>query len=247
MDKINELALKLDNNAQIINLLSRAVEIVTETSRFQIYVEQLISKQKKLVALNALLCQDITPNKDKLDSRKELADITFQVIRIIQAFAFNKKKINLQKRLKSFTSEYIQSCSDKELIIISKKIWLIANKYGGATTTPSRKRKYPVNSDNSTVNINFEKEYGLSPSIIKNLDEAKIRFIGSITSSKNDLKEKEKVARRIKFLLKQTEKLLTNKIDHILLLYKTEKPNFYQEYRWLRDNQIHEPVVGNMD
>ena len=72
----------------------------------------------------------------------------------------------------------------------------------------------------------------------KNLDEAKIRFVESINSCKDYIKEKEKVAKRIKFLFKQTEKLLANKIDNLLLPYKTERPNFYQEYRRLRENQM---------
>jgi len=239
MDKINKLALKLDNNAQIINLLSRGAEITIKFSRFQISVKQLISKQEKLVALNALFCQDITiPKKNKLDRREELAEISFQVVKILQVFALDKKNKNLQQRLKSITSGYIQSCSDKELIKISKKIWLIANKYGGATLTHVKKGKNSVSPDNSIANINCEKQYGLSHDIIKNLDEAKIRFVESINSCKDYIKEKEKVAKRIKFLFKQTEKLLANKIDNLLLPYKTERPNFYQEYRRLRENQM---------
>jgi hypothetical protein len=50
------------------------------------------------------------------------------------------------------------------------------------------------------------------------------------------LKGKTKTGNEIKKLMKETDKLLTNNIDRYVLLFNLDKPGFYKEYRWIREN-----------
>jgi len=248
MENIKNLTLKLDSNAQIINLLSRNIEILNKVSKFQVAVDQLNSNQKKLVDLLALLSKDITTiEKNKYDQRKELEDRTMSVIRIMQVFAHDKKKKKLQRRLYHLTSEYIQNCLDMELIKISKKIWLLANKFGGYALTFVNKIKSSLNPDNLKASNKFEKEFGLNPVMIKNIEEANIRFIEAMLLFQDEMEEKEKVAMKIKEINKKTKKLLTNKIDRFVLMFENENPCFFHEYRELREDQLYKQIKETND
>jgi len=248
MKNMKNLTLKLDGNAQIIGLLSRNIEILNKISKFQVAVEKLNSNQKKLVDLHTLISKDITAiEKVKNDRRKELEDRTMTVIRIMQVFAHDKKKKKLQRRLYHLTSEYVQNCLDMELIKISKKIWLIANKFGGYAFTFLSKIKSSLNPDNLKATNKFEKEFGLNASMIKNIEEANISFIEAMLLYLGEMEEKEKVAMKMKEINKQTKKLLANKIDRFALLFESENPVFYKEYRQLRDKQLQKPVKELLD
>jgi len=238
MKKIKNYAEKLDSYAEIISLLSNNNEIPKKISRFQIAVEQLNSNQKNLMELYPLLNKDITSSeKVKNKRRVELIEKHMPVIRIMQAFAFDKKKKNLQKQVEYLTSDYIQNCSDNELIKISKKIWLIATKNAGYATTYTDKIKSTLNPNESKANIKFKKEYGLKPEMIKNIEESNIKFIESLLIYKAEMKEKEKIAMKMKKINKQTKNLVTNKIDRFVLLFERENPSFFNDYSAIREKQ----------
>lgn len=227
---------KINSYDKIINLLSSNDQSLKKVSRFQKSVEELISNQKKLMVLYPQLSKDITATeKAKNKRRAVLIDKNLPVISIIQAFAFDKRKKGLQKRLDYLTLDYIKKCPDKELIKISKKIWLIATKYSGYATTYVDKIKSTLNPDISKAIIKFKKEYGLKPEMIKNIEDSNIKFIESVLLYQQGMKEKEKVAMQMKKVNKQTSNLLTKKIDRFVLLFEKESPHFYLEYRLLRE------------
>jgi hypothetical protein len=236
--KIKNYAEKLDSYAEIISLLSNNNEIPKKISRFQIAVEQLNSNQKNLMELYPLLNKDITSSeKVKNKRRVELIEKHMPVIRIMQAFAFDKKKKNLQKQVEYLTADYVQNCSDNELIKISKKIWLIATKNAGYATTYTDKIKSTLNPNETKAIIKFKKEYGLKPEMIKNIEESNIKFIESLLIYKAEMKEKEKIAIKMKKINKQTKNLLCNKIDSFVLLFERENPSFFNDYSDIREKQ----------
>lgn len=238
MENTKNYATKLDGYKQIISLLSGNNEILNKVSRFQTAAEQLSYNEKKLMDLQPLLSKDITSSEKVRNKRRgELIEKIMPVIRIMQVFAFDKKKKKLQKRLEYLTLEYVQNCSDNKLIKISKKIWLIAIKYGEYSTTFISKIKSSLNPDKSKTNIKFKKEYGLTPDMIKNIEDSNIRFIESMLLYQGGLKEKEKVAMKMKKINKQTENLISNKLDRFVLLFEKQNPNFYSEYCVLREKQ----------
>ena len=242
---------KLDRNAQIIGVLSGNVEVWNKISKFQSVVDQLESNQKRLLDLNALLCKDLSSiEKDKNDRRKELEDRIMIVVRILQVFAHDKKKSKLQQRLYYITPEYVPDYLDLELIKISRKIWMIANKYGGYGLTFISKINSALNPKNLNTEKKFEKEFGLSPDMIKNLEEAIISFIKAMLLYNKEMDEKGKAALKMKKINKRTKKLLTNKIDRFVLMFENDNPAFYNEYFDLKDHfykQIKEALNEETD
>jgi hypothetical protein len=239
MTNLKNFDSKVEENVQIIEVLARNSDVLNKVSRFKDHFEKLNDFQKKLIDLNILINKDISSiEKDKNDLRNELLDKTLTVIRVMQVFANDRKKKNLQIKLEHLTSEYLQESSDMELVKISKKIWLVANKHGGYATTFINKIKLALNPAHHKVNIKFEKKYGLIPEMIKNIEDASIKFIESMLFWREEVKQKEVASREMKKLFKQTKKLLTNKIDRFSLLFETKNPLFYKEYRQLRDSQL---------
>ncbi len=237
MENIGNFTLKMDRNMQVIGILSRHAEVWNKISKFQAAVDQLNSNQEKLVDLQALLNKDITTiEKTKNERRKELEDRTMTLVRIMQVFAHDKKKGKLQRKLYHLTYEYVENCLDLELINISKEIWLDANKFGGYALTFKSKIKSALNPDLLKATDKFEKEFGLSADMIKNLEEATLNFIKAMIPYNGEMAEKEKVAMKMKEINKKTKKLLTNKIDRFVLMFENENPDFCKEYHELRED-----------
>ena len=233
--KINTL--KLDNNKQVINVLSKNSVSASKISKFQTAIEQLSSNQKKLEELYALLGKgNDSTEKAKNDRRNELLKKAIPVITIMQIFAYDKKKKDLQHRLEDLTSENLQNCPDIELIKVTRKLWMIANKYGGYSLAYIRKIKKSLNAEKSKALIKLEKEYGLIPNMIKNIEEANINIIESMLRHEDEIKEKEKIVRKIKKIDSQSDSLLKNKIDRFVLLCENENPEFYNGYQKVRKN-----------
>ena len=243
MENTGNFALKMDRNAQVISILSRNAEVWKKVSKFQEAVDRLISNQEKLVELQALLNKDITvTEKAKNERRKELEDRTMTVVRIMQVFAHDKKKGKLQRKLYHLTYEFIENCMDLELVEISKEIWLIANKFGGYALTFVSKIKAALDPENSKATNKFEKEFGLNPGMIKNLEEAILSFIKAMIPYNEEMAEKGKVVIKMKEINKKTKKLLTNKIDRLVLMFENENPGFYKEYHDLREDHYYKHV-----
>lgn len=238
MENNQNYAAQIDGYDKIINLLSSKDQMVKKVSRFEKAVQELISHHKKLMELQPQLSKDITKTeKAKNKQRTELIDKNLPVLRIIQAFAFDKKKKGLQNRLEYITLGYLKMCPDKELIKISKKIWLVATKYSGYATTYADKIKTTLKPDESNVNIKFNKQYGLKPEMIKNIEDSNIKFIESMLLYQDEIKEKEKVGMKMKKINKQTKNLLSNKIDRFALLFEKENQKFFLEYRAIREKR----------
>ena len=235
--KINTL--ELDTNAQIINVLSNNIDVVGKISGFQIAVDRLNSNQKKLVDLNAQLIKDPDNiEKTKNESRNNLVKIVSPVITILQIFAFDKKRKNLLKQLESLSNEFLQNCSDIELVNISKQIWKTANKFGGYSLAYILKTKSSLNSGKLKAVHLFEKEYGLIPDMIKNIEGANIKFIETLLIYKEELSKKEKIIRKIKKISNKNSKLLINKIDRFVVLCADTNSEFYRLYYKAREHQL---------
>lgn len=243
MEKVENFTLKLDRNTQVISVLSRHAEVWNKVSKFQTAVDQLNSNQGKLMELQALLNKDISAIEKIINTnRKELEDRTMSVVRILQVFAHDKKKKKLQSQLYHLTSDYIENCLDLELVNISKKIWLMANKFGGYAITFVSKIKAALKPDNLKTANKFEKEFGLGSDMIKNLEEAILSFIKAMLQYNREMDEKETVAIKMKKLNKKTKKMLSNKIDRFVLMFENENPGFYKEYHELREDHYYKLV-----
>ena len=230
--------LQMDSNAQIISLLSKNSEITNKISGLRNALQQLSSNQKKMADLFLVFGKEKKSiNKAKNDFKNELVERIMTVVTIMHIFAYDKKKRNLKKQLLMLTPEYLKNCSDDKLTKISKKIWMIANKFGGNSLAFIKKNKSSLNAFRSRATL-LKNEYGLMPEMIKNIEEAYIKFLETLLLYEDEMKEKKKVARKINKLGKQTEKLLANKIDRYVQLFKIENPLFYKDYYMARENKL---------
>ena len=244
MAKIKNFDSKLEGITQVIGILSKNHEMLKKISRFHDHYEVLTSIHEKLIGLNALYNKDIAALENIKNERKSaLIDNTMTVVRVIQVFATDKKKKNLQFRLEHLTPEFLHDCPDMGLIKVSKKVWLIANQYGGYATTFVNKIKSALNPENSKANLIFEEKYGLIPEMIKNIEESNIGFIESMLQYQEAIKEKELIANEMKLYFKQSKKLLTNKIDKFALLFESKNPLFFKQYSLEREKQNKRPVA----
>ena len=242
MKDFKDYNLILDRNAQLIDVLSRNIEVWNKVSKFQAAVDQLKSNQKKLLKLNALLCKDLTSiEKEKNDRRKELEDRTMTVVRILQNFAHDKQKIKLQERLYYVIPENVQNYLDAGLINVSKKIWKDANKYGEYEQTFIRKINSALHPTKLDSINKFQKEFGLSPDMIKNLEEDILNFITAMHPYNEEIDKMVEVALKMKKINKKTKKLVTNKIDRLVRNFENDNPAFYNEYFDLKDH-FYKPI-----
>lgn len=243
MEKIENFTSKMDRNAQVIGILSRYAGVWNMVPKFQAAVDRLISNQDKLVELYALLIADVSEIENaKQVQRKELQDRTMSVVRIMQVFAHDKKKGKLQGKLYHLTNEYVENCLDLELLEISKEIWLIVNKFGGYALTFKSKITAAFDPEHVRATSKFEKEFGLNPEMIKNLEEAILSFIKAMIPYNEELAKKEKAATKMKEINKKTKKLLANKIDGFVLMLEDQNPGFYKEYVELREDHHYKHV-----
>ena len=214
MEKILDFNSKLEGNAQLISILSQNLETLNKVSRFHDHYQVLTANHEKAISLNESYTKDVTSLVNaKNDRRAALIENATSVVRVMQAFAIDKKKKNLQFRLEHLTPEFFHDCSDMELVKISKKTWLMANHYGGFAITFKDKIKFAFNPENSNANIKFEKKYGLIPEMLNHIEESTIRFIESMVQYQMEKSKKEHLANEMKSNFRQSKKLIANKID----------------------------------
>jgi len=238
MEKIKDFNSKLDKNAQLISVLSQNLEILNKVSRFHDHYQVLTANHERAISLHDAYTKDITSLVNtKNDRRSLLIDNATSIVRVLQAFAIDKKKKSLQFRLEHLTSEFFHDCSDMELVKISKKIWLTANQYGGFAITFNDKIKFALNPENSNTNIKFEKKYGLIPEMIHHIEEATINFIDTMVQYQKEKSEKEHLASEMKTNFRQSKKLIANKIDKFAVLFEKKNPQFFNQYVQAREKQ----------
>ncbi len=238
--------LKLDSYQQVIKVLSKNVETAAKISRFQNGLDQLYSNQKKLVDLQSRLSNgDNNTEKVKENNRIDLMQKTLPVLTILQIFAYDKKKKKLSKQVEDLSLEYLQYCSDFQLLNASRKIWKFANKYGGYSLAYMGKIKSSLHVDKLKAIDKLESQYGLMPFMIKNMEEANIRFIESLLLYDAEMKGKDKILKKIKKVYNQTENLLTNKIDRFVSLTESENPELFKEYQTARTDLLQHEIKEN--
>lgn len=234
---LSKLNSRISGNTQIIKILSKNGEI-SNIPGFLVAFRQLNSSQKKINDKFSIFSSDsMTLEKARNNSRKELLEAIMPVVNIMQIFAFDRKKKKLRKQLESFNTEYFQKCSDKKLVNISKKIWMISNKYCGYTLDFFNKNKSLINAYKSKSSF-LKNRYGLTTEMIRKIEEANIKFIESLLLYEDELTEKNKILKNVKKADRKIEKLLEYKIDRYMSLFENVNPDLFKEYQKLRLEQF---------
>jgi hypothetical protein len=222
---------KIESYQSISKVLAHYKKLIENVKGFSDCVEEFNDNISKLLKLQTLAAKDTSLTEDaKSKCRSILIEKTLPVITILKIFAFDQKKQRLTKKLEKFTSQKLQKCSDVELTNSIQDIWHMVNKFGGYSYTFEDKLKIKKIASNVRVVAKLEKNYGLDPTILKDLEEAFLSFTNAFYTYENELSEKISVIKKIKKNLERTEELIDSRLDLYVSLFDTKSPEFSKAY-----------------
>jgi len=166
------------------------------------------------------------------EKRETLIILGTPVVNIILAYSHDKKEKKLLKKM-NLSKNKLEKSKDSDLIEECKTIYKAAKKLYKKSIAEKE------NSENKSVKI---LEYGLSEKMIIDLQTAVNDFIKSRLALHEAIQGKDKMEKQITTILKKNEKLLKNKMDLLISIFETSKPDFFKAYMEARVIQIAEPV-----
>jgi len=166
------------------------------------------------------------------EKRETLIILGTPVVNIILAYSHDKKEKKLLKKM-NLSKNKLEKSKDSDLIEECKTIYKAAKKLYKKSIAEKE------NSENKSVKI---LEYGLSEKMIIDLQTAVNDFIKSRLALHEAIQGKDKMEKQITTILKKNEKLLKNKMDLLISIFETSKPDFFKAYMEARVIQITEPV-----
>jgi hypothetical protein len=177
--------------------------------------------------------KDLHPLLSAMFEKRELLIMSgTPVVNIIIAYSHDKKEKKLLKKM-NISKNKLEKSKDSDLIEECKTTYKTAKKLYKKSIGDSE------NPDNKSVKI---LEYGLSEKMVVDLQTAVNDFIKSRLALHDAIQDKDKMDKQITTILKKNEKLLKNKIDLLISIFETSKPDFYKTYMEARVIQITEPV-----
>lgn len=227
--KINKQ--KIESCQLISDVLQDYQKQAENISAFNKAIEDLNTKTKKLLKLQSLAEKDnemVEVEKNKC--RNELIEKTLTVLTILKIYLYDQKKQKPERQLEKITPDVIQLCTDMVLINIVQKVWRIVNKYGGFSMVFVDNLKVKKIASNAKVISKLEKQYGLAPSMIRDMEEAYLLFINAFYIYEIELAEKRDLIKKIKKTSSRAEKLIENKLDRFVSLFEKKSPEFCQAY-----------------
>ncbi len=227
--KINKQ--KIESCQLISDVLQDYQKQAENISAFNKAIAELNTKTKKLFELQSLAEKDnglVEVAKNKC--RTELIEKTLTVLTILKIYVYDQKKQKPERQLEKITPYFIQQCTDMVLINIVQKIWRIVNKYGGFSMVFVNKLKLKKIASNAKVISKLEKQYGLAPLMIRDMEEAYLLFINAFYIYETELAEKMDLIKKIKKTSSRAEKLIENKLDRFVSLFEKKSPEFCQAY-----------------
>lgn len=222
---------KIESCQLISDVLQDYQKQAENISAFNKAIEDLNTKTKKLLKLQSLAEKDnemVEVEKNKC--RTELIEKTLTVLTILKIYVYDQKKQKPERQLEKITPDVIQQCTDMVLINIVQKVWRIVNKYGGFSLVFVDKLKVKKIASNAKVISKLEKQYGLAPSMIRDMEEAYLLFINAFYIYEIELAEKRDLIKKIKKTSSRAEKLIENKLDRFVSLFEKKSPEFCQAY-----------------
>lgn len=206
-------------------------------------IEELNLFTKKLIKLQPLAeMKNGEIEELKKNLRSELIEKSSIILTILKIFAYEQKKQKLKEQLFKINLKSLKTSSDLELVNNVQFIWQTANKYGGYMTPFFDKVKpKKIASNVQTIN-KLEQQYGLTPSMIKNLEETYLHFINLFSTIEKELSKKMTAIKKIVKTTSKTEELLENKLDLFASLFENKFPEFSKAYASARfpayENQV---------
>lgn len=169
--------------------------------------------------------------QDKTNIRKELIKQIDPVANLLKIYAFDYKKKNVYKKVQKFNAPYLVECSDMDLISAARKISKIAHQQVGYSLADmknvSRKK---IKNTSESIN-DMETGYGLTPEIIKNIENVYVRYIQSLVHFEDEMDSRKIIVNDIKKLHHKANNVLENNIDMFMQMHFIDDKELYMGYQ----------------
>jgi len=224
---------KLNMFNAVHSVMNDNKEIWTGVFQLKNVFEKFSVNTRHLTELKTEQEKDLQPLLSAMFEKRETLIISgTPVVNIILAYSHDKKEKKLLKKM-NLSKNKLEKSKDSDLIEECKTIYKAAKKLYKKSIAEKE------NSENKSVKI---LEYGLSEKMIVDLQTAVNDFIKSRLALHEAIQGKDKMDKQITSILKKNEKLLKNKMDLLISIFQTSKPDFFKAYMEARVIQITEPV-----
>jgi hypothetical protein len=223
---------KLNMYKAVFSVMNDHKEIWTGVFQLKSVFKKFSENLSRLTAFKTDQEMDLQPLLDAVFEKRDSLFVTVNpVVNILLAYANDIQKKELIKKIKLSKKELIKS-NDLDLIENSKIIYKTAKKL--LKKSVSEKEK----PDNKSVSII---DYGLNEKMIIDLKVATKEFAGTLLALHEGIQNKDLMDREISSILKKNDKMLKNKLDLLITIFETSKPDFYKSYMEAR--VIHKPEI----
>ena len=224
---------KLNMYNTVLGVMNDHKEVWTGVFQLKNVFEKFSGKTILLSELKTEQEKDLQPLLIAMFEKRETLIISgTPVVNIILAYSHDKGEKKLLKKM-NLSKNKLEKSKDSDLIEECKTIYKAAKMLFKKSITETE------NSENKSVNII---EYGLSEKMIVDLQAAVNDFIKSRLALHEAIQDKDKMDKQITSILKKNGKLLKNKMDLLISIFETSKPDFFKAYMEARVIQITEPV-----
>lgn len=209
----------LEKNLSKWDEISAFREIYDEFMKNLVKLKRLSEKQIKKPAT-------LLNKKDKL--LNQLTEKVIPVANILQVYStdYKEKKI---KPVKIIKEKLLHS---KDSVILKKCGYVLANSR--KLFNKALKKGQKINSEGTQSNI---LGYGLTEGMIHELEASYDQFkeesdyVGSILS------QEKKIMGKMKTLIRKNRKLLSKKLDKLMILFESKDPEFHRLYKQSREEK----------
>jgi hypothetical protein len=212
---------KLNMYNTVSGVMNDNKEIWSKVYQLKNVFDRFSENTDRLTALKTEQEKDLQPLLSAMFEKRETLIISgTPVVNIILAYSHDKKEKKLLKKM-NLSKNKLEKSKDSDLIEECKTIYKAAKKLYKKSIAEKE------NSENKSVKI---LEYGLSEKMIVDLQTAVNDIIKSRLALHEAIQGKDKMDKQITSILKKNEKLLKNKMDLLISIFETSKPDFYKTY-----------------
>ncbi|MFC2116673.1 hypothetical protein ACFLTU_09360 [Bacteroidota bacterium] len=209
---------------QDLNLLMEDnIEKWSSIEYIRLCYDEFISNLKKLKDLQPELEKDISAVKMELaENRKILVQKIFPLANILEVYA-EDQQLGKKASALILDQKRLEKTSHKNLFNYANRIYRQIDKYVHRTEI----------EDDSPVQVSPGQDierYGLTPSMMDELNSAIHQFQSAMKLRKDVLSYREKTQKKSDDLIRCNRKLLKSRLNKLMTVFSGTHPSFYQEY-----------------
>ena len=187
--------------------------------------DEFTQNLKKIKELQPELEQDLAPVKKELENNREhLIQRLFPLENILEVYA-EDHKMGKKARSLLLSRKQLTALSNKNLLVHAKSLNKLIDKYMHRAEDPKVRGQISPAQD--------IKRYGLTQSMIDNLNSASHQYESSLHLLKDVFIYRSKVQKKRDTLVTTNRKLLKKRLNKLMTVFSGTHPSFYLEYHKL--------------